>query len=83
MSSVTAVGGGVARVVNVDQRAGQACQFAYRRRILPAAHRRLACQADQVVGQLAERELEPGVMAQSIEIIGILIAAGNRQHASA
>jgi GAF domain-containing protein len=74
--------GGIARTVEVDERACQPHQFARRRRILPSAHRRLARQADRAARQLAERQLEPGIVMQTVEIIGILIAAGDRQHAS-
>ena len=47
---------------------------------LPAAHRRLAGEADIRAGQLARRQLEAKIVAQRIEVVGILIAAGDRQH---
>ena len=75
--------GGIARTVEIDERPGQPHQFTRRRRILPAAHGRLARQTMDAAGQLTERQLEPRIMAQRIEIVGILIAAGDRQHASA
>ena len=74
---------GIARAVEINERACQTHQFARRRRILPAAHRWLACQADHAAGQFAERQLEPRIVTQTVEIIGIFIAAGDRQHASA
>lgn len=73
---------GIARAVEIDERACQPHQFSRRRRILSAAHRWLACQADHAAGQFAERQLEPRIVTQTVEIIGILITAGDRQHAS-
>ena len=72
--------GAIAGAINIDHGAHHPNQLARCRRILPAAHRRLAGQADGAVGQLAHRQLEARVMAQMIEIVGILIAAGDRQH---
>ena len=40
----------------------------------------MAGKTDSRVGQLARRQLEARVMAQMIEIIGVLVAAGDRQH---
>lgn len=74
---------GVARAVDVDQRAGQAADLTRRRRILPARHGRLAGETDRSVRQLAQRQFETRIVAQSIEIVGVLVAAGDRQHAGA
>src|SRR3546814_16474971 len=48
--------------------------------MFPPAHRRLAGQPRARFRQLAERQAEAWIVAQSIEIIGILIAARNREH---
>jgi hypothetical protein len=71
--------GGIAGAIKVDHDVHHPHQFARRRGILPAAHRRLAGKTDGAAGQLAGRQLESRVVAQMIEIIGILIAAGDRQ----
>ena len=72
--------GGIAGAVEIDHDVHHPHQFAGCRRILPAAHRRLAGKTDGAAGQLARRQLEARVVAQMIEIVGILIAAGDRQH---
>ena len=69
----------IAGAIKVDHDVHHPHQFARRRGILPAAHRRLAGKTDGAAGQLAGRQLEARVVAQMIEIIGILIAAGDRQ----
>ncbi|SDT15091.1 hypothetical protein SAMN04515621_3024 [Erythrobacter sp. HL-111] len=71
---------GVAGAVDVDHDPQHLCQLARARRILPAAHRRLAGQPRTRSRQLAQRKAEARIIAQSVEIIGILIAAGDREH---
>ena len=72
--------GGIAGAVDVDHRGHHAGQSARSRCIFPPAHRRLAGQPRARFRQLAERQAEAWIVAQSIEIIGILIAARNREH---
>ena len=74
---------GVARAIEVDQRAGQTDQLARSRRVLPPAHRRLAGQPELITRQFAERQLEPWIMPQDVEIVGVLIPARDRQHTGA
>ena len=69
----------VAGAVKIDHDVHHPHQFARCRGILPAAHRRLAGETDGAAGQLARRQLEAGIVAQRIKVIGILIAAGDRQ----
>jgi hypothetical protein len=72
--------GGITGAVNIDHNAHHPHQFARRRCVLPAAHCRLARKADRRVGQLTDRQFEAGIVAQCVEVVGILIAAGDRQH---
>ena len=74
---------GVAGAVGVDHGVGQAHDLAQRRRILPARHGRLRAQITAAVRQAAAGELEAGVGAQMIEVVGILVAAGDGEHAGA
>jgi hypothetical protein len=70
---------GIAGAVNVDQRASEPNQLTCGRRILPARHCWLAGKANRPVRQFAERQFEPRIMAQRVEIVGIFVAASDRQ----
>ena len=59
--------------VEVDHDVHHPHQLTGCRGILPAAHRRLAGQADGAARQLAHRQLEAGIVAQHVEVVGILI----------
>ena len=61
---------------------GQAHHLAQRRRILPARHGRLRAQIGAAVRQAPTGQLEAGIGVQMIEIVGILVAAGDGQHPS-
>src|SRR3546814_6651930 len=61
--------GGIAGAVDVDHRGHHAGQFARSRCIFPPAHRRLAGQPRARFRQLAERQAEAWIVAQSIEIL--------------
>jgi hypothetical protein len=74
---------GIARAVDVDQCACQTHKFTRGRRIFPARHGRLAGKANRPVRQFAKRQFEPRIMAQRVEIVGILVAAGDCQDAGA
>ena len=52
-------------------------------RVFPARHRRLRTQIIATVRQAAARQLEPGISAQVIEIVGVFVAAGDRKNAGA
>jgi hypothetical protein len=72
--------GRIARAVNRDHRPHQPCQLARGRGVLPPAHRRLTGKTRSRTRQLAKRQAEARIIAQSIEVVGILVAAGDRQH---
>ena len=72
--------GRIAVAVDADHRRHHPGQFARGRGILPPAHRRLAGKPCTRSRQLAERQAEPRIVAQGIKIIGIFIAAGDREH---
>ena len=71
---------GIAGAVNVDHCRQHLRQLTRTRRILPAAHRRLAGKSCPRSRQLAQRQAEARIVAQGIEIISVLIAASDRQH---
>ncbi len=73
--------GGVAVAIEIDHRVAQADRRAQIRRVLPAAHRRLAGEAQLRLGRPADRHLEGRVMAQRIQIVGVLVSRADRQHA--
>ena len=72
---------GVAGAVQVDQRVGQGDHLAQVRRVLPARHGRLRAEVAAAVGQAPAGQLEAGVGAKTIQVVGILIAAGDGQDA--
>jgi hypothetical protein len=72
--------GRIAGTVNADHRDHHPGQFTRGRCILPAAHRRLAGQPRARSRQLAQRQAEARIVAQGIEIIGVLIATRDREH---
>jgi len=72
---------GIAAAINVDHGVGHAHHLAQRRRILPTRHRRLRTQVITGIGQAPASQLEAGIGAQMIEVVGVLIAASDRKHA--
>ena len=72
--------GWIAGTVEVDQRVGQADHLAQIWRIFQARHGRLRAEIAATVGQAPTGELESGIGAQMIEIIAILVSAGDREH---
>ena len=70
-----------AGAVGVDHGVAQANDLAQRRRILPARYGRLRAQITAAVRQAAAGKLEAGIGAQMIEIVGVLVAAGDGEHA--
>ena len=83
MSSVTDAG--LARVA-IHQRSTnvyQADQVAQVRRILQPRHRRLGTQIPAGIRQATAGELERWIGPQTIEVVGVLVAAADREHASA
>ena len=69
----------IAGAVNADHRGHHAHQFAGRRGILPPAHGRLADQPGASTRQLAKRQTEAGIIAQRVEVVGVLVAAADRK----
>lgn len=72
---------GIAGAVDADHLGHHPSQFAYGRRILPAAHRRLAGKPRARSRQLAQRQAEPRIVAQRVEVVGVLVVAGDRKDA--
>ncbi len=72
---------GVAGTVEVDHHPAEPDQVAQSRRVLPARHGRLAHQVRPALRQPPAGELESGVGAQGIEIVGVLVAAGDGEDA--
>jgi hypothetical protein len=73
----------VAGAIGVDHRVGHAHHLTQARRILPTRHRRLRAQIITGIRQTPAGQFEAGVGAQMIEIVGILVTAGNGKHARA
>jgi hypothetical protein len=73
----------VAGAVGVDHRVGHAHHLTQARRILPTRHRRLRAQIITGIRQTPAGQLEAGVGAQMIEVVGVLVTAGDGEHARA
>ena len=67
----------------VDQRIAQPDRILQRRRILQPRQRRLRTKIAARVGQPPAGELERWIGAQKIQIVGVLVAAGNGEDAGA
>ena len=67
----------------VDQDVGQSDHVAQARRILQPRQRRLGTQIPARVRQTPAGQLECGIRPQMIEVVGVLVAAADREHASA
>jgi hypothetical protein len=65
----------------VDRRIGQSDHVLQARRIFQARQRRLRAQVDARVRQPPAGELERRIGAQTIQIVGVLIAAADRENA--
>ena len=61
----------------IDERVGQADRVFQRRRILHPRQRRLRAQIAARLGQAAARQLECRIGSQKVEIVGVLVAAGD------
>ena len=71
----------VAGAIEIDQGVGQADHLAQVRRIFQARDGRLRAEIAPTVGQASARELEAGISAQMIEVVAVLVAAGDGEHA--
>jgi len=72
---------GVTRAVEIDHHPAEPDEVAQSRRVLPTRHGRLTHQVRPAHRQPPAGELEGGVGAQAVEIVGILVAAGDGQDA--
>jgi hypothetical protein len=74
---------GKAGTVEVDQGVSHAHHLAPTRRVLPTRHRRLRAQIAAAVRQAVAGQLEGGIGAQMVEVVGVFVAAGNGEDARA
>ena len=65
----------------IDQRQPHASQFAPRRRVLEPGQGRLAHQIIARLGQAAAGQLERRIETQNVEVVAVLIAAGDGEQA--
>jgi len=75
--------GGVAGAIEIDHDPHQADKVAQRGRVLPARDGGLRAQIGSGVGQSPAGELERRVAAQSVKIVSIFVAAGDRENPGA
>ena len=75
--------GGEGAAEDVDQRRRHPCHLDTRRRVLQAAHGRLRTEVAVAFRRVAHGQLEQGVGAECVAVVGIFVAAGDRQHAEA
>ena len=73
----------VAGAIEIDHDPHQANKVGQPGRVLPARDGRLRAQIGAAVGQPAASELEPRIGAQPVEVVGVLIAAGDGKDAGA
>jgi hypothetical protein len=74
---------GVTGAIKIDEDAAKLHDFAQARRVLPTRQGRLRAQIIAGIGQAPAGKLERRILAQMIEVVRILIAAGNGQNARA
>ena len=74
---------GVTGAIKIDEDAAKLHDFAQGRRVLPPRHGRLRAQIVARIGQAPTSELESRIPAQMIEVVRILVAAGDGQNARA
>ena len=73
----------VAGAIEIDHDPHQADEVAQRGRVLPARDGGLRAQIGSGVGQPPAGELERRVAAQSVEVVAIFVAAGDRENPGA
>jgi hypothetical protein len=74
---------GVTGAIKIDEDAAKLHDFAQARRVLPTRQGRLRAQIIAGIGQAPAGKLERRILAQMIEVVRILIAAGDGQNARA
>jgi len=72
---------GMAGAIDIDHGVAQGGHLVPVRRVFPARDRRLRAQIRAAVGQASAGQFESGVKAQPVEIVAVLIAAGDGQDA--
>jgi hypothetical protein len=72
---------GVTRAVEIDHHPAEPDEVAQGRRVLPSRHGWLAHQVRPALRQPPAGELEGRVSAQAVEIVGVLVAAGDGKDA--
>ena len=75
--------GCIAGAIEIDHDPHQADEVAQRRRVLPARDGRLRAQIGAAVGQPPAGQLEGRVGAQPVEVVAVLITAGDGEDAGA
>ena len=75
--------GGEAAAEEIDQRRRHARHLNARRRVLQPAHGRLRTQRAAAFWRPADGQLEQRIGAQGVAVVGILVSAGDREHAEA
>ena len=75
--------GGEGATEEVDQRGRHARHLDAGWCVLQAAHGRLGTEVSAAFRRVARGELEQGVRAQRVAVVGILVAAGDREHTEA
>ena len=76
-------GGGIAGAIKVDQHAAEPDNLAQGRGVFPARQRGLRAQIAAAAGQASASQLERGVLAQMVQIVAVLEAAGDGEDAGA
>ena len=74
---------GEAAAEDIDQHRGHPCYLKPRGRVLQSAHGRLRAQRAAALRRLAHGQFEQGIGAQGVAVVGILVPAGDREHAEA
>src|SRR4029453_18818818 len=65
------------RTALVDQDTGESCRIRLPRRILQTRDRRLRCERCSTLGRPPDGELQQRIVAQMVEVIAVLVAAGD------
>ncbi len=71
----------IAGAVDIDHGVGQAHDLAQIGGVFPARYGWLRAKVTAAVGQASTGELEAGIGSQMIEVVAILVAAGDGEHA--
>ena len=75
--------GGEGAAEEIDQRRGHPCHLKPRGRVFQPAHGRLRAQGAAALRRLAHGQLEQGIGAQGVAVVGILVSTRDREHTEA